>query len=114
MTRLLALLCGFAAVLLLIQAYHGAGVPPLLMFFGGLAAINVVVMGQVLGWWRGWPRALTLLSKVDLTIAGLLLAGAILYPEQGLNTSSTYLLIAILAAKGVMSFLASEQPGGGA
>jgi hypothetical protein len=104
MKYLLAALCGILVLFMGGCAIVTVMAPPFPLIPGGIAALNLAILGALFGWKFQWKPAFYILGIVDLLLAlGAVLIAADTDPNFGLSRSDAqlfWLAAALFALKG--------------
>ena len=111
MKYLLAIMCGIVVLFMGGCAIMTVQAMPLPLLPAGIAALNLAIIGVILGWGFQWRPAFYILGAVDLLIAIAALATAASMGPQ--DQPFFWLAAAIFALKGVLSIAYAWRTAGG-
>lgn len=102
MKYLLAIMCGLMALFMGGCAVLALAGGPIAAIPGGLAFLNVAIIGGMFGWKVGWKPAYYILGSIDILVA---LVTAVAAPSMGSADQPVFwIAAAAFALKGVLSF----------
>lgn len=103
MKYLLAIMCGIVVLFMGGCAVLTAQAMPLPFIPGGIAFLNVLILGVLFGWKTKWCPAFFILGGIDLLLALGALAGAM--SMGGGDAQFFVLAAAIIGLKGILSLV---------